>query len=92
MPSVGTWRSPNGWRRLDAGNAGWQLDVAISHSMMGQLRAAGGENAAAAGHYRKGLEIARALAAAGRLAPRDAGIVGELEEGLAEAGGGSGSP
>jgi len=64
-------------------NAEWQRDLVMSHSKLADLAEQRGEPDEAKGHWRKALEIAKALDAAGRLAPTDAYFIETIEARLA---------
>lgn len=64
----------------DPGNAGWQRDLILSH-----VKLAEADPAQAATRYAAALQVAEALAASGRLAPRDAWMVEDLRARLAAA-------
>ncbi|MFZ1430782.1 MAG: hypothetical protein WAS21_28945, partial [Geminicoccaceae bacterium] len=69
----------------DPGNAGWQRDLIVSYVKLAGVAGAGPHPAAAATYYRQALDVARTLAATGRLAPVDAWMVEDLERRLAAA-------
>jgi hypothetical protein len=50
--------------QADPGNAGYQRDLSVSHSNLGDLAVATGDSIRAAEHYQAGLAIAQRLAAA----------------------------
>ena len=64
----------------DPGNAGWQRDLIVSHVKLSALVP---DKADARTHLTAALGIARALQAAGRLAPVDAWMPADLEQRLA---------
>ena len=66
----------------DPGNAEWQRDLIVSCVKLGDA-----EPEAARSWLARALTVARALRAAGRLAPVDAWITGDLEHRLRNAGG-----
>jgi hypothetical protein len=67
----------------DPGNAGWQRDLIVSNVNLAEIAGRAGQGAVARSHYQAALEIATQLQTSGRLAPRDAWMVGELEARLA---------
>jgi tetratricopeptide (TPR) repeat protein len=69
--------------QADPGNAGWQRDLIVSNVKLAEIAGQANEGAKARAHYQAALEIAAALQATGRLAPRDAWMVGDLEARLA---------
>jgi tetratricopeptide (TPR) repeat protein len=68
--------------RQDPGNAEWQRDLIVSFWRMAEV-----DPTRAAAWWRRALDVARALAASGRLAPVDAWMPAEIERRLREAGG-----
>lgn len=71
----------------DPGNAEWQRDVIVSNVKLAEIVGRAGESGAARAHYQAAMSIALELQASGRLAPRDAWMVGELERRLGAAAG-----
>ena len=69
--------------QADPGNAGWQRDLIVSHWKLADLAEKAGEEAEVRRHWQVALKIAKDMAASERLAPRDAWIVGQIEERLA---------
>ena len=67
----------------DPGNAEWQRDLIVSNVKLGEIAGQAGKGVSAQGYYQAALEIATDLHASGRLAPRDAWMVGDLEARLA---------
>ncbi|WP_375566594.1 tetratricopeptide repeat protein [Oceaniradius stylonematis] len=65
--------------RRDPDNAGWQRDLIVSNIKLAEAGDAPAER------YAEAQRIARALGDAGRLAPRDAWVIEDLERRLAEA-------
>jgi tetratricopeptide (TPR) repeat protein len=68
----------------DPGNADWQRDLSVSHVKIAEIAEQTAEGSEARAHYQAALKIAAELHASGRLVPRDAWIVGDLEARLAK--------
>ena len=66
----------------DEGNVEWQRDLVISYVTFADLMTARDRDAARR-HYIEALSIMRRLVSAGRLAPRDAYFIEEIETRLA---------
>lgn len=66
-------------------NAQWQRDLIVSYVKLAEVSAPDQQPAAAATYYRQAVDVARMLAATGRLAPVDAWMVEDLERRLAAA-------
>jgi hypothetical protein len=71
----------------DRSNTEWQRDLIVSNLKLAEVATAGDDAATAAGRYRAALAVAERLEEAGRLAPRDAWLPGELRRRLAAVGG-----
>ncbi len=71
----------------DPGNAAWQRDLVVSNVKMAEVATGEeGRAAEARSHYEAALAIATGLHESGRLAPRDAWMVEDLESRLAALG------
>jgi tetratricopeptide (TPR) repeat protein len=70
----------------DPGNAEWQRDLIVSNVKLAEVATAQSQQDRAAECYRAALAIAQMLTEGGRLTPRDAGMVDDLERRLAATG------